>query len=562
MKTTSSTLLRICCVSALLLTSVFGATQDELRNEFTKINQERTLRSELINFLKKTAKVRETENGTLAATDPKDEELARSVESENAARERQFDIIAELQGQPEQEIRAAFALKMGVAKKETITPVLRIHGSNTVGEKLAPELVREWLASRNVADVSMKRSGVFTQFVFRDSVRDQEWKSVEILAHGTSTAFQQDQTYPEVGLAGGFCDVGMASRQIKDQEAEALIGSGLGDLRKEGSVFPVAVDGLAIFCPQARQIPSLTVAQVADIFSGEITNWSEVGGSNEAITLYARDAHSGTFDSFESKVLKPLSKKLSPQAKRYESSSELVRDCASDPSGIGFVGLAYANTSVNVIPICASAETRPLIANRLAIKSLDYPLARLLYFYAPAKRSALASDYLEFAISDRGQQVVDRVGLIGQGKALASDMNEADALKKSLLQDGQIPPDYKKIVQDADRRDTLANVRFESGELSPDANSRQNLRRLANFLASPGNENAKVICIGFADNKGSDASNLQVSKSRAEAVAAQLSSLGVREVQTVGFGEAMPVADNNTSEGRAANRRVEIWLQR
>jgi phosphate transport system substrate-binding protein len=562
MKTTPSTLLRICSLSALLLTSVFGATQEELRVEFTKINQERTLRSELINFLKKTAKVRETENGTLAAADPKDAELARSVETENAARERQFDIIAELQGQPEQEIRAAFALKMGVAKKETITPILRIHGSNTVGEKLAPELVREWLVSRNVTDVSMKRSGVFTQFVFRDSVRDQEWKSVEILAHGTSTAFQQDQTYPEVGLAGGFCDVGMASRQIKDQEAEALIGSGLGDLRKEGSVFPVAVDGLAIFCPQARQIPSLTVAQVADIFSGEITNWSEVGGSNEAITLYARDAHSGTFDSFESKVLKPLSKKLSPQAKRYESSSELVRDCASDPSGIGFVGLAYANTSVNVIPICASAETRPLIASRLAIKSLDYPLARLLYFYAPAKRGALASDYLDFAISDRGQQVVDRVGLIGQGKAMASDMNEADALKKSLLQDGQIPPDYKKIVQNADRRDTLANVRFESGELSPDANSRQNLRRLANFLASPGNENAKVICIGFADNKGSDTSNLQVSKSRAEAVAAQLSSLGVREVQTIGFGEAMPVADNNTAEGRAANRRVEIWLQR
>jgi len=562
MKTIPSFLLRICCLTALLLTPVFGTTQEELRAEFTKINQERTLRSELINFLKKTAKARETENGTLAATDPKDGELVQSVEIENAARERQFDIIAELQSQPEQEIRAAFALKMGVAKKETITPVLRIHGSNTVGEKLAPELVREWLTSRNVADVSMKRSGVFTQFVFRDSVRDQEWKSVEILAHGTSTAFQQDQTYPEVGLAGGFCDVGMASRTIKDAEAEAVMQAGLGDLRKEGSVFPIAVDGLAIFCPQSRPLSSLTVAQVAAIFSGEITNWSEVGGSNEAITLYARDAHSGTFDSFESKVLKPLSKKLSSQAKRYESSSELVRDCSSDPSGIGFVGLSYVGTSVNVIPISASADTRPLIASRLAIKSLDYPLSRLLYFYAPVGRSALTSDYLDFAMSDRGQQVVDRVGLIGQGKAQANDLTEADALKKSLLEDGKIPADYKKIVQTADRRDTFANIRFDSSELTPDANSRQNLRRLANLLASSGNEKAKVICIGFADNKGSDGSNLQVSKSRAEAVAAYLSNLGVREIQTASFGEAMPVADNNTPDGRAANRRVEIWLQR
>jgi len=562
MKTIHSYLSRLCCAGIFLITSAFGASQDELRSEFTKINQERTRRSELINFFKKTAKVRETENGTLVAADPKDTELKQSVETENAARERQFTIIAELQGTPEQEIRTAFALKMGVTKKETITPVLRIHGSNTVGEKLAPELVREWLASRDAADVSMKKSGVFTQFVFRDSARDQEWKSVEILAHGTSTAFQQDQTYPEVGLAGGFCDIGMASRQVKDQEAEAIIQAGLGDIRKEGGVFPIAVDGLAIFCPQLRQLPSLTVAQVAAIFSGEITNWSELGGADQPITLYARDAHSGTYDSFESKVLKPLSKKLSPQAKRYESSSELVRDCASDPSGIGFVGLAYVNTSVTVIPISASAETRPLIANRLAIKSLDYPLARLLYFYAPTKRSALTGEYLDFAMSDRGQQVVDRVGLIGQGKAQASDVNEADSLKKALLQDERIPADYRKIIETADRRDTFANIRFDSGELTPDANSRQNLRRLSNFLASPGNENAKVICIGFADNKGSDASNLQTSKSRAEAVAAQLSSLGVRDVRTAGFGEAMPVADNHTTEGRAANRRVEIWLQR
>jgi phosphate transport system substrate-binding protein len=562
MKMIPSSLSRFCCISLFLIASAFGATQEELRSEFSKINQERTLRSELISFLKKTEQIRETENGTLAAVDQNDAKLKQSVEMENAARERQFTIIAELQGQPEQEIRAAFALKMGVAKKETITPVFRIHGSNTVGEKLAPELIREWLTSRNAVDVSMKKSGVFTQIVFRDSSRDQAWKSVEIVAHGTSTAFQQDQTYPEVGLAGRYCDIGMASRQIKDQEAEAVMQAGLGDIRKEGSVFPIAVDGLAIFCPQSRQIPSLTVTQVAAIFSGEITNWSELGGSNETITLYTRDAHSGTFDSFESKVLKPLSKKLSVQAKRYESSSELVRDCASDPSGIGFVGLAYVNTSVNVIPIKASAESRPLIASRLAIKSLDYPLARLLYFYAPVERSPLVSDYLDFAMSDRGQQVVDRVGLIGQGKAQASDVHEADALKKSLLQDGLVPAAYKKVVQAADRRDTLANIRFDSGELTPDANSRQNLRRLSNFLASPGNENIKVICVGFADNKGSDISNLQVSRSRAEAVASQLSSLGVRDVQVAGFGEAMPVADNTTTEGRAANRRVEIWLQR
>jgi phosphate transport system substrate-binding protein len=261
-------------------------------------------------------------------------------------------------------------------------------------------------------------------------------------------------------------------------------------------------------------------------------------------------------------VLKPLSKKLSSAAKRYESSTELVRDCSADPTGIGFVGLAYAGASINLIPISASAETRPLMASRLTIKSLDYPLARLLYFYAPVKRSALASEYLDFVMSDRGQQVVDQVGLIGQGRALAGDAREADARKNALLQDAGVSDGYKKIIRNADRRDTFANVRFDSGELTPDVNSRQNLRRVANLLAAPGNENVGVVCIGFADNQGNDASNMEVSKSRAEAVADFLSRLGVRNVQTAGFGEAMPVADNHTADGRSANRRVEIWLRR
>lgn len=562
MKIRLSHLSRLLVISLFSLASAFGATKEELKQEFAKINQERNLRAELVSFLKKSGKARETENGTLAAANDQDAELKQSVARENKDRERQFAIIAELQEKPEEEVRAAFALKMGVSKKEKITAVLKIHGSNTVGEKLAPELVREWLTLRGAADVSMKKNGVLTQFVFRDSPRDPEWKSVEIAAHGTSTAFVHDRTYPEVGLAGGFCDVGMASRPAKKEEAEAIAKAGLGDIRNEGCVFPAAVDGLAIFCHQSRQIPSLTVAQVAAIFSGEITSWSELGGANEPITLYTRDSHSGTYDSFDAKVLKPLSKKLSPGAKRYESSTELVRDCSADPTGIGFVGLAYASASINLIPISASAETRPLMASRLTIKSLDYPLARLLYFYAPVKRSALAGDYLDFVMSDRGQQVVDQVGLIGQGRAQAGDVRDADLLKSAMLQDPLVSAGYKKIIQNADRRDTFANVRFDSGELTPDVNSRQNLRRVANFLASPGNENVGVVCIGFADNQGNDASNMEVSKSRAEAVAAFLSSLGVRNAQTAGFGEAMPVADNNTPDGRSANRRVEIWLRR
>jgi phosphate transport system substrate-binding protein len=549
-------------VSSMLLSFAFGESEEEMKKEFKRLNSERTQTEELISFLKKTGKATETETGNILATDPKDKEVAKILKRENEAREKQFELIVELQSKTDSEVRAAFAAKMGVVKRDNIQIELRIHGSNTVGEKLTPDLVREWLVLRGATDVSMKRNGVLTQFVYRDSTLDTNWKSVEIAAHGTSTAFINDDVYPNVGLAGGFCDIGMASRPAKAEEVEAIIKAGHGDIRKEGSVFPVAVDGLAIFTHQAREIPSLTVAQVAAIFSGEISNWSELGGQNEAIVLYTRDNHSGTYDSFDSKVLKPLSKKLSAQAKRIESSSELVRSCAADPAGIGFVGLAYVTSSINLIPISASTETRPLMASRLTIKSLDYPLSRLLYFYAPAKRSELASDYLDFIMSDRGQAVVDNSGLIGQGRALESDVREADLLKNTLLQDSGVADGYKKIIQNADRRDSFANVRFETGQLTPDVNSRQNLRRLASFLASGDNDKATIVCIGFADDQGADSGNLEVSESRAKAVADFLSRLGVRSVETAGFGEKMPVADNKTADGRAANRRVEIWLRR
>ncbi len=540
----------------------FSASEAEMKSEFAKLNTERLQSEELIEFLKSSDKATETESGNLKATDPDDEKVSKIIKRENDARDRQFKLISELNNETEQEVRAAFAEKMGVKKNDNPQTVLRIHGSNTVGEKLTPELIREWLAFRGAVDVSMKRDGVVTQFVYRDSIRDSDWKSVIIAAHGTSTAFTKDDIYPEAGLAGGFCDIGMASRPAKAEEVEAIIKAGLGDISKEGSVFPAAVDGLAIFTHQARHIPSLTVGQVAAVFSGEIKNWSELGGTDEAIVLYTRDNHSGTYDTFDSKVLKPLSKKISPEAKRFESSSDLVKGCATDPAGIGFVGLAYVNSTINLVPISASSETRPLMASRLTIKSLDYPLARLLYFYAPAARSQVASEYLDFVMSDRGQAVVDKVGLIGQGLALASDIREADILKSNLLEDATAPADYKKAIQNADRRDTLANVRFESGELTPDVNSRQNLRRLANYLASANTDAVTVVCIGFADNQGSEAGNLQISQSRAKAVEEFLTTLGVRAVESTGFGEAMPVADNKTADGRSANRRVEIWLRR
>jgi phosphate transport system substrate-binding protein len=354
----------------------------------------------------------------------------------------------------------------------------------------------------------------------------------------------------------------MSSRPIKDEEAEALKAAGLGDLRSMACSFPIALDGVAIIVnPAVSGVQQLTVDQISRIFGGEITDWSEVGGTPANITIYARDEQSGTFDTFKGKVLKPYHRSLAKIASRFEDSQELVRKLAGDPHGIGFVGLPYVDSTVGLVAVQASADARSLSATRLTVKSLDYPLARLLYMYAPVERSRLASDFLSFCLTEEGQAIADATGFVGQGAARESDLQEAAAHKQKLLDDPSVPMVYKSWIEHHNRNESAANIRFDSARPLPDINSTINIHRMAARIALGGKAPAEILLIGFADNVGSDAANLKLARARAETVAQSLGRLGLANIRVEAMGEAMPIADNSTEEGKSANRRVEIWIQ-
>lgn len=545
----------------LLSIPCMGASRDELNQEFGRINEQRERRLELIQFLKAGGKTRENTRGILNPSQEKDAQA--TIEAENQNRLRQFEIVAEFEGKTKEQVAQEFARKMGVLPdSDQPKVVLRLHGSNTIGATLAPELIRAWLQQRGAADIGIGKDGVGSTVLYRESSSDTDRKAIEIQAHGTSTAFVSNAQQPQCGIAEGHCDLGMASRAIKKDEAEIVMKAGRGDLRENGCVYPIAVDGVAVLVHPQNDIHELTVEQLARIFSGTIANWSELGGPDQPIRIHARDEHSGTFDSFDSKVLKPFKCKIAPNAKRYEDSRALAQAVAQDPFAIGFAGIAYLNNSVAGVAVRDGKNARALLPSRLTIKTLDYPLSRLLFLYAPRERSTMAVEFLNFAMSDRGQAVVDTLGMVGQGVALQTDRQEADLHKKNLLTDASAPEEYKILIANADRRDTQANIRFDFAKPVPDVNSLQNLQRAANLLASPGHENDEVLCLGFTDDQGSQKANLDVSIARAHSVAEQLRLLGVKRVTPAGFGEALPVADNATEEGRAINRRVELWIRR
>ncbi len=137
------------------------------------------------------------------------------------------------------------------------------------------------------------------------------------------------------------------------------------------------------------------------------------------------------------------------------------------------------------------------------------------------------------------------------------------AQKVSVIANQRTPanaPDaYKGLMPTSDR--LSLDFRFRSGSSELDTKAADDIKRVANALASDLRDR-EVVLVGLADNTGSPAANVTLSKQRAQAVADHMKSQGITPALITGFGAAMAIADNSTGEGREKNRRVEIWLRR
>ncbi|MES2572764.1 MAG: serine/threonine-protein kinase, partial [Verrucomicrobiota bacterium] len=223
----------------------------------------------------------------------------------------------------------AEASPVEVSESERI--LLRIHGSNTIGAKLLPELMVRFLQKEGVTAIERKPSKNAEQIAIQAKFPDIGLGVIEIAAHGSTTAFQ--------GLIGQSCEIGMSSRPIKSEEAATCAMAGLGDMRSPECEHVVGLDGIAILVHRENPITTLSKDQIAEIFSGKITDWAQIGGPAGQIRIYARDSKSGTFDTFKSLVLGNAA--LATQSKAFEDSSALSEAVATDKAGIGFAGLAF-----------------------------------------------------------------------------------------------------------------------------------------------------------------------------------------------------------------------------
>ena len=190
----------------------------------------------------------------------------------------------------------------------------------------------------------------------------------------------------------GKCDIGNSSRKLKDEEAEKLDATVVG------------LDGIALVVNPANKLEDITLEALAKVYSGEITNWKELGGDDKSIVVIGREDGSGTRDGFESIVMGDKEPKY---AQELESTGSVINAVATTDGAIGYASLANVDETVKALKIGGIEATEE------NVKSGAYEVQRP-FICATLKGSdnKLVKAYLDFILSEEGQALVLAQGAV------------------------------------------------------------------------------------------------------------------------------------------------------
>lgn len=232
--------------------------------------------------------------------------------------------------------------------------------------------------------------------------------TVQPLADRIGQAFRERYPGVELDIAAGgslvgiqavhdgTVDIGMASRALTSEEAEGI------------EQYQIAIDVIAVVVHPDNPVSGLTMAQLAAIYRGDIVNWSQVGGLEQPILVVVREQTSGTRGAFDELVLE----KQSPTAPNQQvavAASEVVALVAENAHAIGYVGFGHLEPTIRALTIDGVSPTEE------AARDGSYPLVRPLLLLTGPLTQPVARRYVEFALSDEGQQIVKESGWVPVG---------------------------------------------------------------------------------------------------------------------------------------------------
>lgn len=213
-------------------------------------------------------------------------------------------------------------------------------------------------------------------------------------------------------LINGTVDIANASRAMKDSEIEEAQANGF-----EPVEHVVAIDALAVIVHPDNPVDELTIAQLADMYTGRVTNWQEVGGLDQPIILLSRETNSGTHVYFLEEVVRRGDSEntdiFAPQTLLMPSSVGITSELRRNSNAIGYDGLGYVDPEHEKIIAVARTAGDPFVLPTVATASSgEYPLSRNLFMYTAGEPQGAIADYLAWIMSDTGQEIVMQLGFV------------------------------------------------------------------------------------------------------------------------------------------------------
>ncbi|WP_218082459.1 PstS family phosphate ABC transporter substrate-binding protein [Anthocerotibacter panamensis] len=205
-------------------------------------------------------------------------------------------------------------------------------------------------------------------------------------------------------LIDGQVNLANASREIKQKEVDNAERNGISPFEIKTSI-----DGLAVIVNKSNPVKKLTYQELQAIFTGQITNWKDVGGKDAPISLYGRENSSGTYEYFREEVLQ--NKDYAASTKVLQGTAALADAVSKDVNGIAYGGVGYFVSRKDIDTLSVKKKggyVDPIVKGQIndrAISQGIYPISRFLYIYSNGTPAGEVKKYIEWILGPEGQKI-------------------------------------------------------------------------------------------------------------------------------------------------------------
>lgn len=430
----------------------------------------------------------------------------------------------------------------GCPNLQAYVPELTLVSEARVGAVLMPALVDVY--GRDSGLTAQEQGGVWVLSAF-----DQPVLRVSIEVAPFADGFDR--------LVAHDADILVSMRELQKDALDRAFEAGLGRLAQSGQARILALDALVPVISPSSELRRISLSDLSGVLSGDDAD----------LTVVLPDVLDGQLQGFADRF-------LDPAGAAFSQGDRVAEDQVIDAveTGENVVGLVPFGQTRNAQPLALTGPCGLVSQARfLTLKTEDYPLTFPVYLYLPERRQhPQVEDFLNWLRSPSAQLVIRRAGFVDLAAVPIPLGAQGDRLANAIANAGPEVPlgELQRMVRILQPRTRMSSTfRFEPGSTRLDGQSRSNVMQLAQALRDGRFAGREVLFVGFSDGRGPADANRDLSAARAEAVLRGVERAlggdvpGNVVLDTEAFGEALPMACDDSSWGQQTNRRVELWVR-